>query len=211
MEQLELRIRDLEAATFETMGMKSDHSLIVGGKAQIKWYTTTVKSQPDLGSPRVFVAAGALRQFLSHVTTTDQALLSRINALRIFVYRVQQLPPAERYCFVRHFRIADTYQRPGEDNRAKIVFRFEGSLTLPNQNENEAVVQVMTGADEDAKAKLVDLSFVMSEGEPLAVGKAVQIQKLVRSVLAQRGAEVLAGRAPMGAAMRAIKGKGKGK
>ena len=95
--------------------------------------------------------------------------------------------------------------------RAKVIFKFEGTLTLPNPAENDAVYAVMTGADEDAKKRLVEASFVMNEGEPLAVGKPVPIQKLLRSVLAQCGAEVLAGRAPMGAALRAVKGKGKGK
>jgi len=211
MEQLELRIRDLEAALFETMAMKMDHALIVGGKMQIKWYTTTVKLQPDLGSPHVYVAAGGLRHFLSNVSTTDPALLARLHALRILVFYMEKLPPADTYCFIRHFRLADMFQKEDQPARAKVIFKFEGTMTIPNPAENDAVFQIMTGTDEAQKMKLVEASFVMAEGEPVAVGKAVSIQKLVRSVLAQSGAEVLAGRAPMGAALRAVKGKGKGK
>ena len=211
VEQMEARIRDLEALAYFTAAVPKVHGLVVGAEEGVAFYLSVIKDDPTLGAPHVFVAVRALQKYMATVTTTDEALTCKLAAVALLVANMQQADSDELASWVRFFRVSKMFHETGTVEKARIQFKFDGAITLPNPQQAAQVLEAFRQKDLVAISKLAAMCYEMIEGEPTAVGRPAPIDKVLRSIVCMSGGEMKAGRAPRGGAVWAVKGKGKGK
>jgi len=147
VEQMEARIRDLEALAYFTSAIPKVHGLVVGAEEGVAFYLTAIKDDPTLGAPHVFVAVRSLQKFLAAVNTTDEALACKLAAVALLVAHMQQADPEDLQSWVRFYRVSKMFHETGTTERARIQFKFDGTITLPNPIQAKQVLEAFQTKD----------------------------------------------------------------
>ena len=217
VETLEARIRELEACAFSTGMIAEEAPLIRASKHVLAWYLGEIKGQEKthkLGSPHLHLAVAGLEALTADEAFNrpiDAPIVVRMVALKLLHFVMCTLEPAVAAGFIMHYRVSDTFTKPGEKTIARVSWAFQGHLTLPNEAEAGAVLAAFRADDEQQLQMMAASCFVIEDDLCYAAGpRAIPLDRVFRTVLCNSGGTMMTGKAPPGGQVRKI-GKRAGK
>ena len=223
-ENLEARVRELEANLYYTVILKADLAAVTDTIALAKAYGAAVKADPyghGLGPPAPILALaffqGMCRMGLP--VSSDDGLKSRyIGMAMLTMLMMSQDAPAMTAWFT-HFAISFNFEGVNQaPTHAKVSFRCQGTMSLPiTPAEMAASVMIVDNAWqglENSLAPLEDLRnkcFTMEDLVPVATAaKQFNIMNVLRSYLCGVGGTVCTTRAAAGPLVRKLRHRGGG-
>jgi hypothetical protein len=222
--QMEARIRDLEAATLDTMFCKANHPVAISSLRAGQQYAEDVrrrKAEGEDGSGagpphlRISTAAWAALANTQLPNGADMGLKMRAAATMMMAFAYDCQTAEQVACSLKHFRLRELYVRDGEEPRVVMAFKFEGEMGLPDAGDVDAIIAEMRSTDKARKLSVINAHMDWVDGFPESVHakKRIFVQRLFLSMMAALGGSKTMGRAPQAYAVKQLGkgGKGKGK
>ena len=222
-QQMEARLRAVEAVCFHHLSCAPEHLTIVKGTEALEGYHAVRLALPDgtdlsaLGSPHCAIAVQALSGLCQQPFTgpVDDSLKSRRICLTLLVLEAMEQSPAAVNLWCEHFAVFVGQAFEGKKAMAKVSFCIRGELSLPTGLDLDPMVAecsaVLTGGDPASFRSHARRSFSWEDGVPYPTGKGHSIGLIVRSLMCTTGATKPSGKAPRAGWAKAMKGKGKSK
>jgi len=217
--QLEARIRSLEASMYITMFVPMAHRAVVEMMLALRTYQAITKEHPfdhGLGGAEGVLFLALLKGLVNTplAPSVDLGIESRMAALCLLYATILAMPPAMIGEFATHLVVAEL--QGARKGFAIVSFKVDGSMTLPMIPEHLQLCRAAAAAAFETNSiaellKLAPRSFTMEDGEPVAVGTAISVQKIITTLVSTTGGSRAVGRAPASGQARVVKGKGKGR
>ena len=216
IEQMEARIRELEGAVFDSVMEEGTKPRAVAAVTTAKTYSTAVAKSPKehgLGPPHIHQFAA----YLGAVVQTKHQGLDPAVSAKLFCLQCLQAclvcqDLSQALAWVKSFRVSSLNEKGKHAGKVRVVYRLKGMVCLPTKDQLQPMLAKMAEAGEDKEARkdVAEQLVVVTDtdvpaaanmagaGAHMAGGRAVEVQALLTSFLAQQGAVRFDSKPPRG-------------
>ena len=209
--QLEARVRALEHEAMSTAILDRKHQLVIDCNKSYQEFVKARKEDPqtDLGSPASQAACSILFVLQSWPYKDGSARLLKMKfAIDVLVEMIRIGGPEVTATWVKEAAVFPTYDKPGQPQKSRFVFKFLGQVLVPDDEEQQKEVLAAMQQEGHPLRTISPLEIPTSQLQ--LKGTLFAVEAVVGETVRHSGAKLMMSKAPRGNLARKLMPKRRG-
>ena len=199
--QLEARVRLLEHESMSTAMLDRKHQIVTDCNKSYQEIVKTRKQDPntDLGSPACQAAYSILVALKTWPYKDTSARISKLKfATDLLTTIIKNTEPEEVATWIKEAAVFPTYDKPGQPQKSRFIFKFLGQVLVPDEESDQK--EVLEAADKSKAGHPLHLHSPLECTTSLLQikGTMIGVEVLIGELVHHSGGKIMMSKAPRG-------------